>query len=241
MKINRKVYCCFRNIVVETVRLFLLIVFVPIFMMGQRFDIESVKSNIGIVYENKQPIGTGFLCQYPNLIMTCAHIFKNEEIERQFVFRANDGDFVSELVYIDQKMDVAVLKLKYAMEASPLMLVGNFEHKKGETLVMAGYDQYSINLERERILFSEVRILAFKNLDKGDGVIKKLVGFYGSADYGFSGGPLFNLEEKVVGMITNADFDSKNPDNPKESFNVAVILEDLSSILDSLSKNERSK
>jgi|GEM_PF-5762322 len=219
----------------EIVVSLLLLLFIPNLLVAQSFDID--RNSIGIMYKGKRPIGTGFICQYPNLITTCAHIFEDENKDDSFIYRTTDGDFSAELLYSDDERDIAVLRVSDMKIEKPLALTKDFSIHKGTGLVLMGYDHTAI----DQITVSPVKVIEFNKQDVGKGQQRDLIGFYGIADHGYSGGPVFKWNGEVYALIIIADFDNKNPENSKESFNVAVILEDLSSILDSLSKNERSK
>jgi len=212
-----------------------LFLFIPNLLVAQRFDINT--NSVGIMYKGDRPIGTGFVCQYPDLITTCAHIFEGENKDGPFIYKTTGGDFSAELLYFDDKRDIAVLRVFDMKIEKPLALTKDFSIYEGTPLVLMGYDHKAL----DQITVSRVNVIEFNKQDIGNGQLRDLVGFYGIADHGYSGGPVFKWNGEVYALIINADFDSKNPDNPKESFNVAVILEDLSSILDSLSKDERDE
>lgn|SRR5690625_874716 len=203
-----------------------------ILLVAQTFDID--KNSIGIIYKENRPIGTGFVCLYPGLITTCAHLFDGMNKDDSFIYRTTDGDFSAELLYSDDKRDVAVLRVGDMKIEKPLALTKDFSLSIGTPLVMIGYDRNTFGQKIEKNIASPVNIIDFEKQDMGNGLERNLVIFYGIADHGYSGGPILTWNGEVYGILRGGDYRVKDPNDSNKILNEAVIADDLRYIFDIL-------
>src|SRR5690625_7587864 len=104
------------------------------------------------------------------------------------MYRRSYVCFFRELVCSEDERDLAVLWMNDMKIDKPLDLTKDFLIHKGTGLVLMGYDHTAI----DQITVSPVKVIEFNKQDVGKGQQRDLIGFYGIAVHGFSGGPVFN-------------------------------------------------
>ncbi len=140
--------------------------------------------------QDENSLGSGFIISPDGYILTCAHVVDNA---REILVRLNDRrEFVARLVGMDQRSDVALLKI----EASrlPIVVVGDPSKLRVGDWVLAigspfGFDSSAtagIVSAKGRTLPSE-NYVSFIQTDV-------------PINPGNSGGPLFDLQGEVIGV-----------------------------------------
>jgi len=147
-------------------------------------------------------IGTGFVYQHQNTnyVLTCDHVIgRGKEI---MAYDADQNGYALEWIGADIFYDIAVLKFKKqkdALKFKPVVLETGKPHI-GEIIWSVGYwnPDSSLNrilgeVQQTNFTFEEDNVVAGK---------MKYVESNAPLESGFSGGPAYNREGKVVGMNT---------------------------------------
>ena len=160
----------------------------------------------GVEYEYQEVSGgTGFIVREDGLIITNRHVVQDEEADYRVVL--SDGtEYEAEVVSRDPFDDVAVVQI-VAEEGTEFEYVefGNSDDLKiGQKVVAIGnaLAQYD-NTATEGIISAKGRDVAA--YDESAGLTRNLSGLLqtdAAINFGNSGGPLINLEGKVIGMNT---------------------------------------
>lgn len=157
--------------------------------------ITIVKS--GSATEDYYAQGSGFFINEKGYIATAAHVV--EDVDRVMVLYKNKP-FKADIVAVDFKNDVAIIKLRNLKEYTPFFTLANpsFYQK----LVIVGFPAIS-----EYGLFAHVTNAIV--LPKADQTVFEMKG---RACHGNSGGPVLDLDGNAVGVLVLGYFDD-NIDN----------------------------
>lgn len=206
----------------EIVVSLLLLLFIPNLLVAQSFDID--RNSIGIIYQDNSDLGTGFICEYPDLIITCAHLFENENKEDSFIYKTTDGKFGAKMIYFSEERDISILKLNNLEIDQPLKLSAKFDLLAGAPLLLSGAD---LKVSDSAVLISEIRTEAITLKGKNTAFEKRFIEFYGVADHGYSGGPMLTWDGEVYGILQGGSHEIKDPTDPEKILNIAMIADDL--------------
>jgi uncharacterized protein YigE (DUF2233 family) len=166
--------------------------------------------------------GTGFLVTNDGVIATNFHVI--DGAKKVFV-RGLNGDFEdkieADIIVTDMKMDLALLRVpSYSLNQSVIYDINSETQKLGQEVYTLGYPLRSL-------MGNEVKFT--------DGKINSLSGVQGDTTRlqisvpiqpGNSGGPLFNSDGEVVGVIVSSLIDA-------QVANYAVKVEHLEHLMDS--------
>lgn len=135
--------------------------------------------------------GTGFLISEAGFLVTNAHVVENANT---VVLQSNKGqEFRASIVHVNKATDVAILKISDAdYKYQPTI---PYSFKKSNTAL--GEQLFTLGFPREEIVYNEGYMSARTGFD-GD-TLSCQIGV--SANPGNSGGPVFNKNGEVVGII----------------------------------------
>src|SRR6202171_3152443 len=138
-------------------------------------------------------LGSGFIVDTSGIVVTNNHVIADAD---EINVIMNDGTKIkAELVGVDKKTDIAVLKFK---PASPLIAVKFGDSDKlrlGEWVIAIG-NPFSLGGS------VTAGIVSARNRDISQGPYDNYIQTDASINRGNSGGPLFNLDGEVVGVNT---------------------------------------
>uniref|UniRef100_A0ABM5EP52 Serine protease HTRA4 n=1 Tax=Pogona vitticeps TaxID=103695 RepID=A0ABM5EP52_9SAUR len=151
-------------------------------------------------YTNKEVLvssGSGFIVSEDGLIITNAHVLTNKQ--RIKVELKSGQQFDAKVKEVDNKLDIALIKIDTNMPLPVLLLGRSSDLRPGEFVVALGSPFSLQNTVTTGIVSSTQRDgkdLGLKDSDmeyiQTDAII----------NYGNSGGPLVNLDGEVIGMNT---------------------------------------
>jgi serine protease Do len=151
---------------------------------GERSEMQPRKTN---------SLGSGFIIDAAGVVVTNNHVIADAD---EINVIMNDGTKIkAELVGVDKKTDIAVLKFK---PVKPLVAVKFGDSDKlrlGEWVIAIG-NPFSLGGS------VTAGIVSARNRDISQGPYDNYIQTDASINRGNSGGPLFNLEGEVVGVNT---------------------------------------
>lgn len=161
--------------------------------------------------------GTGFLIDNKGYLITNAHVVKGSN---SVLVQNNKGDqFRTRIAYIDENTDLAVLKIEdadFKVNNTPPYTITRSQSDLGESLFTLGYP-------RDEIVYNEGYMSA-KTGYNGD-TLTCQIGV--SANPGNSGGPVFNKNGEVIGIITTRQSQAENVVFAITSKNILRQLEEI--------------
>lgn len=153
----------------------------------------SVVSIAVDVSEDEQALGAGIIISADGYVVTNAHVMENaQKIEVQ----TPDGEsFAAKLVGIDEKTDIALLKVQ-----KPLNLEAG--HFGDSDAIRVGNSVFAIGNPFGLGNSVSLGIISAKERDIDKGQYDNFLQTDAAINQGNSGGPLFNMDGKIVGMNT---------------------------------------
>lgn len=135
--------------------------------------------------------GTGFLINEAGFLVTNAHVIEGSNT---VVLQSNKGqEYRASIVHVNKVNDVAILKISDADFKSHLTIPYSFKKTNTEL----GEQLFTLGFPREEIVYNEGYMSAKTGFD-GD-TLSCQIGV--SANPGNSGGPVFNKNGEVIGII----------------------------------------
>ena len=141
-----------------------------------------------------QSLGSGFIIDASGIVVTNNHVIENAD--KISVILANDEVFEAELVGRDQKTDIAVLKIDPGDSTLTSVPFGDSDKLRVGDWVMAIGNPFGLGGT------VTAGIVSARGRDIGSGPYDDFIQTDASINRGNSGGPLFNLEGKVIGINT---------------------------------------
>ncbi|HRG20399.1 MAG TPA: serine protease [Saprospiraceae bacterium] len=165
----------------------------PVNSQSMKIDINS----IGLIQNDSMIIGSGFVLDSLNQVITCAHVILNQ---RKVFYLTNDKIHELKVKKIDSVNDIAYLESDEAICETPLNKVKTLELENGQEIIYVGFDW--VDTEQNKIKTIKVHksnIIAF-GLQANNGGNAQFIEFEGEGKPGYSGGPVFQNGE-VLGLI----------------------------------------
>ena len=175
-----------------------LILFNVTILLAQQFQIPL--RAVGRVYQSSvdtSSIGTAFVCGNRKAVFTCSHVVVNDNlwfkgfksnIRHRMKIKHNLPNF--DLAYLEWVEGEPIESFKF----------GDFTKiQSGDKIVYIGWNKLkkSYNVNAAIVVATGTALINFSN--KVD-----FIEFVGEAIPGYSGGPVFNMEGEVIGMIREA-------------------------------------
>ena len=196
---------------------------------------ESVINLFSKVKDNTFSAGTGFIISKDGYLITNAHVVTNlaKATNTQLKFNINEdikANFKDkktaecEIISVDIENDLAILKLDSDIPTKPLKLGSYSSVKTGQTVLAIGNSKgeglsitEGIVSDRERKYDNTSNIMVSVPVNQGN-----------------SGGPLFNLNNEVIGVITFGKKDAV-------AMNYAINIDDVKDFIKKTEQKEDIK
>ncbi|MDZ4808853.1 MAG: serine protease [Bacteroidota bacterium] len=157
-----------------------------------------------IVLDDTMYNGTGFVLSSPTTVITCAHVIDSTK-KISFVPYKTGTPFVLKLIWYDINNDIAVLQSQKNICRKPLLPDTAFLIQTRQHLFYIGYDVSKSKPNEKAFQVNNAVVSAFGKAQSGNTVVNFLE-FNGVGIPGYSGGPVFNDEGKVVALMREAWF-----------------------------------
>ena len=139
-------------------------------------------------------LGSGFIISDDGLIVTNNHVIEGaEEIS---VFLPDDREFIAKIIGRDTKTDLAVLKVDTKGEKLPFVSFGDSDILRVGDWVLAVGNPFGLGGT------VTAGIVSARGREIGQGQYDDFIQTDASINRGNSGGPLFNMSGKVIGVNT---------------------------------------
>ena len=169
-------------------------------------------------------LGSGFLISEDGYIITNYHVIKDGE-KVNIKLKGSETNFPAEIVGVDEIMDIALLKISIKNKLPYVEFDQTKNYKVGDIVVVAG-NPYNLGVSVSTGIISalnrNLKMNSFDNFIQTDASINK----------GNSGGPMFNLRGKVIGL-TSAIY---SPDGSNVGIGFAMPATDLLPLIEELKR-----
>ena len=169
-------------------------------------------------------LGSGFLISEDGYIVTNYHVIKDGE-KVNIKLKGSETNFPADIIGFDEVMDVALLKISIKNKLPYVEFDQTKNYKVGDIVVVAG-NPYNLGISVSTGIISalnrNLKMSSFDNFIQTDASINK----------GNSGGPMFNLRGKVIGL-TSAIY---SPDGSNVGIGFAMPATDLLPLIEELKR-----
>lgn len=179
-------------------------------------------------YDDNSPglesLGSGFIISEDGYIVTNNHVIDGAE-KINIKLKGSDTNFPAEIIGIDEILDIALLKIKLKSKLAFAEFDQSNNYKVGDLIIVAG-NPYNLGTSVSTGIISalnrNLQMSSFDNFIQTDASINK----------GNSGGPMFNVRGKVIGL-TSAVY---SPEGESTGIGFAMPVSDLLPIIEELKK-----
>lgn len=166
------------------------------FFGNKRFETEKPKQE-----KRNYPLGSGFFISPKGYVVTNYHVVAHAE---KVKITTNDGkEFDAEVVGIDDRTDVAVLKVS-SLRAFPYVCFGDSKKVRVTDPVIVIGNPFGLGGSVTKGIVSSASrassTLDFADKSKGNILVKDLIQSDAAANPGNSGGPMFDMNGNVIGI-----------------------------------------
>ena len=190
--------------------LLIVVVLAPLTSGAAQIDAQKIyqKSEPAVIYIETAEKGTGFIVSPGGCIFTAAHVVGSETQEKIMV-RLQDGRIFDQvhIVSFDGKNDVAILKIQ-AADDLPLVELGDSDvvHELDEVVTIGFPRPDFLPADVPTADVGRVQSIRQEPLEYSIGlgrraIIEGAIQVSGTIRPGSSGGPVFNADGKVIGVI----------------------------------------
>lgn len=162
-------------------------------------EFKNMGFNVRVI-ESDKPIegaqGTGFMISSEDHILTVAHVIGDEQTATVWIDGAR---YETDLVHKNNDLDLAILKTRKKISSvyTPLSLRVNEEYKLGEDVLTIGFPMSKLLGNKARLSKGLISSTVGKKDDPNE------IQFSAEVQPGNSGGPLFDSNGIVVGVVTS--------------------------------------
>jgi serine protease Do len=192
---------------------------------AQKKILNALKNDLN-TKEPKAPVnatikfgGTGFLIDGKGYLVTNAHVVKDA---KTILVQSKGQDFKSKLVQLDIERDIAILKIEDS-DFKPFSSLPYGFKKSGADL---GEPIFTLGFPRDEIVYGEGYLSANTGFNEDTMSFQITV----AANPGNSGGPVFNKNGEVVGIISTRQLQT-------QGFVFAVRAKNIFKTIDDLKKD----
>lgn len=156
---------------------------------------EVNPSVVSIVAENEdvQALGAGIIVSADGYIVTNAHV--TQGANKITIIMADDEAFEAELIGTDEKTDISLLKAVHPLGFEPASFADSEDIRVGNQVFAIG-NPFGLGNS------VSAGIISAKERDIEKGPYDNFIQTDASINQGNSGGPLFNMDGKIIGMNT---------------------------------------
>ena len=186
-----------KKLIVELILIF----FSSLPLTAQSFTID--KNSIGLIENDSIVIGSGFILDSANQVITSAHVIWNQPK----VYFSTDGKrYELEVRRIDVINDIAYLKSDSTICETPFKKASITDVENGKAIVYIGYDWVDTKQSNQNtIKVHQSKITAYgKQFNNGGNA--NFIEFIGEGKPGYSGGPVLNWNGEILGLMREAWF-----------------------------------
>lgn len=181
--------------------LFLIFIFSWSFSEAQ-FHISFGQECYGVFMSDTVPrtdyfLGTGFAID-SDVVITCYHVFRDSPNRPKYFDNTMGRRFPITLIDSFPAQDIAVFKTSYRVTGRPFKIDGFRNLNIGDSIFYMGYDL----IKKEH--YGSIAIVTNRDSIVNKGFLIKRISFNGTAIGGYSGGPVFAKDGKVIALVTIA-------------------------------------
>jgi len=178
----------------------------------ERLAVDLDSCSVGTITCGNRIVGTGFVLEQPNFVITCAHVvdgckdcrfYPAGDRMRFYTFKSVKVDTVSDIATCQTHVNVCVKPLKRARFDDISIL---------DSLYYIGYNDRISSQNEARLSFHK-SIVSQKGSRYSVNRLIKFLDFAGEGVNGYSGGPVLNDKYEVVGIFSQAYYTLPLEDN----------------------------
>ena len=183
----------------------------------QNREVDNIKNKMAVTTIPFRTAGTGFMIDGKGYLVTNAHIVRNAK--NIFVINNDNDQFRANVVFTDAVKDIAILKI--ADEDFKTISTLPYGIRKSSTDVAEPI--YTLGFPRNEIVYSEGYLSARTGFN-GDTLSCQL-GI--AANPGNSGGPVFNHDGEVIGILSTKETEAEGVAFAIQSKYIFNVIEQL--------------
>ena len=159
---------------------------------------EAVSQSVIEVSDGRNTIGSGFIYDDQGHVVTAYHVI--EQLSSIYVVLPDGRTSHASVVGSSSLSDVAVLLLEQQFNVTPLVMANSESIKIGEAVVVIG-SPFDLGGTVTAGIVSQLNRFERIGDDLESRWISNLIQFDAPANFGNSGGPLFNIDGDVIGLV----------------------------------------